>query len=119
MAQKKKDFTNAAAEALGSGDVVSRIISPQPQADTTKPAPYRGRELSAEDRAYIASLSPAKAPLYTNKDGSEVRVTFMLPVELHEKLRRVCFMEDMKKKDAIAEALQLYVEDYEKKNGIL
>lgn len=121
MGQKKKDFTGAAAAAFEQGgDIVSRIIAPQPAAPTTTPtAP--AADVTAADIPHDAALSllPKRKLLYQSKDGGEVRMTFMVSKENHEKMRRLCYASDSKQKDVIDAALRVYFAAYEAKHGKL
>ena len=119
MGQKKKDFTQAAADALRGGDIVSRIITPQPAAPIT---PIAGaQDITAEDVPDNAALSllPKRRLLYQSKDGSEVRMTFMVSKDNHEKLRRLSYLTDTKQKDIVDAALNVYFAAYEAKNGAI
>lgn len=123
MGQKKKDFSGAAAAAFGQGgDIISRIIaSPQPT-EAQKPARAgSAQDVTAADIPDNAALSllPKKKLLYHSKDDSEVRMTFMVSKDMHEKMRRVCFASDSKQKDVIDAALRLYFTAYEAKHGKL
>jgi hypothetical protein len=122
MGQKKKDFTGAAAAAFGGGDLVSRIIAtPQPTA-TAAPMPTGdAQDVTAEDIPDNAALSllPKQKLLYRSKDGSEVRMTFMVSKEMHEKMRRLCYASNSKQKDVVDAALRLYFAAYEAKHGKL
>lgn len=114
MAQKKKDFTQAAAAAFDTaGDIVGRILAPQPathEADTEKPT-------AGKPTGY--NPLPKKRYNYVNKFEDEVRVTFMLTIENSEKLRSICYAERCKQKHVINDALQMYFDAYEAQHGKL
>lgn len=114
MAQKKKDFTAAAAAAFeSSGSIVDRILSPTP-AQTPTPAAEQPKTDTPP-----AGYLPQKQYAYLSKSGDEVRVTFMLSNDNVEKLRQVCFAERCKQKHVINDALQKFFDDYEAKHGKL
>lgn len=123
MTQKKKDFTGAAAAAFGSGNIIDRIIAPQPQRQDVEPQPATGGDLDAGGELkpdYAAlSLLPTRKLNYQSKDGNEVRMTFMVTTENHDKMRRMCFATSAKQKDVVNAALRLYFDTYEKKHGKL
>lgn len=117
MGQKKKDFTGAAAAAFGQGgDLVSRIIAPQPSAKPAEPEKTADEMTAAE---IAARFLPNKHYLYNSRDGKELRVTFNMSVEHCKKLRAICYAEDMKQKHVIEAALQLFFDTYEKQHGKL
>lgn len=87
----KKDFTAAAA-----GMFVEKMTTPtQPQ----EAAPRR------------------QATTTTRKTAQEEKITFMLDAMTAEKVRCIVWQEKAKLKAVLAEALQMYVADYEQKNG--
>lgn len=108
MAQKKKDFTQSTAAILQPGGIVSRIITPQAAPDA---------QAAKEHADAVAMFLPKKQYAYKSKDGSEVRVTFMLSTEHCRKLRAVCYNENCKQKHVIDAALQMYFADYEQQHG--
>lgn len=109
MAQKKKDFTAAAAAAFDNGgSIVDRILQ------TADPAaPEHAAAVPA------AGYLPQKRYTYQNRAETEVRVTFMISKDSSEKMRRLCFAANCKQKHVIEAALQMYFADYEAKHGKL
>ena len=121
MGQKKKDFTGAAAAAFGGGDIVSRIIAPQPTAGNPAKGTAGAQDVTAADIPDDAALSllPKQKLLYRSKDDSEVRMTFMVSKDNHEKMRRLCYASNSKQKDVVDAALRVYFAAYEAKHGKL
>lgn len=107
----KKDFIADAASAF-----VDKMMTPtqqQPKQPTAKKKTPTAADAAKEARRQI----PVPQRYYSNKDGSEVKVTFMLSTENEAKLRYICFADRKKQKDVINAALRDYIAAYERKNG--
>lgn len=122
MGQKKKDFSGAAAAAFAEGgDIVSRIIKPQPTTAAAPKAAAGAQDVTAADVPDDAALSllPKQKLLYRSKDDNEVRMTFMVTKDNYEKMRRLCYASNSKQKDVVDAALRVYFAAYEAKHGKL
>lgn len=106
MAQNKKDFTAEAA-----GVFVDKMIAP-----AAEPKPQR---TSTARRATPERKPIAKPTPNTNAAGTEIKVCFMLDVELERKLRYIAFAERCKQKTIVTDALTAYIADYEKTRGAI
>lgn len=93
----KKNFTGGLSSLLGD----------EPQAEA--PAKKTGRPQTSQREITKSSQEGTKE--------NETRATFIINEELLDKLKAVAYWERSLIKDVLAEALQAYLEQYERKNG--
>lgn len=104
MAKDKKTFANAMA---------IRRADAQDGLDAMFPA-------SAQDTEEKATAQPHRyANQKTTTADGRKQITFKLPVEIVEKIRRVAYWERMEQWQVVDEALQTFMKEYEEGGGKL
>lgn len=95
----KKDFTGAAADVF-----VAKVATPTQEAPAQEKR-RRGRRAATE-------------PKDTKHNGAgEERVTLYIDTEALEKMRTIAWTNKRKFKDVVAEAVEDFVQKYEKEHG--
>lgn len=106
------------------GDLINGIIGkePQPQdlpketAEALRITPEMEEQLNAVRRANVGrpSKHSQKKPI-----GREHRATFIVDKDLIRKVKYISLADSKLLKDVISEGLTSYVEEWEKKNGVI
>lgn len=119
MAKAKKQFKTAVTATRNAG--LSILI---PTEEITE---AQLRQMAKQRKA--AGIGSVGRPRRNDKDNAnasaaergtkpgEMRKTYLVNIDHAEKLDRIAYWNRISIKDAVATALQAYVNDYEKKNG--
>lgn len=93
--------------------LMSGIIGSEPQKSTEEVQPTNdSRETK---NVPTAQRGPGRPKKSDNVDKN--RATFILPTDTHKKLRYISLMEGINQQDIVADALDVYIENWEKENG--
>lgn len=93
--------------------LMSGIMGSEPQKSTEEVLPANtSQETKNEPPAQRGPGRPKKSD-----NVGKNRATFILPTDTHKKLRYISLMEGINQQDIVAEALDVYIEKWEKENG--
>lgn len=92
---------------------MSGIMGSEPQKSTEEVQPANASQETKNEPP--AQRGPGR-PKKSDNVGKN-RATFILPTDTHKKLKYISLMEGINQQDIVAEALDVYIEKWEKENG--
>lgn len=102
-------------EAKVEAKTATKKAAIAPKVEETPTSPFESPLSNAPENAETDAISSIKKGL----SASEIRATFIVTENILEKIKAIAYWERLNIKEVVQDALQNYIDAYEKKNGMV